>query len=151
MPKPRVLVVDDNPSIRTLVAELLELAGYAVATAADGLEALRAVERARPALVILDMHMPGLDGWGFARELRARGLELPMLVVTSAPDARRWADEIGAVGCLPKPFEIVALISLVGRLCGAPPAAASPGRQGRLWRQRTVAAAPAATLVPRRS
>src|SRR3712207_7416584 len=53
----------------------------------------RAVERERPAVVVLDMRMPVLDGWGFARALQARQIRLPILVMTAAQNARRWAEE----------------------------------------------------------
>src|SRR4051812_10630030 len=100
----RILVVDDDPSILDVISMALQLAGYSTETATNGLEALEAVERLHPSLVVLDMRMPVLDGWGFARELRVRGIQLPILVVTAAQDAGQWAAEIGADGVLPKPF-----------------------------------------------
>ena len=115
-----ILVVDDDPSIRETVSQILELEGYPVETAADGAEALRAVERARPAVVLLDMRMPVLDGWGFARALHERGVELPIVVMTAAQDARRWADEIGAAGHLSKPFELLDLLSAVEQVSAGP-------------------------------
>ena len=111
-----ILVVDDDPSILTTVCEILDLEGYPVETAANGAEALRAVERSRPSLVLLDMRMPVLDGWGFARALKERGLQLPILVMTAAQNARRWAEEIGADGHLAKPFELPDLLDAVERL-----------------------------------
>ncbi len=71
-PKSYVLVVDDDPAILTTVSEILQFEGYAVRTATNGAEALRLVEHARPWLILLDMRMPVMDGWGFARALRAR-------------------------------------------------------------------------------
>ena len=118
MPSAPILVVDDDPSIRSTISELLELEGYPVATAADGEEALQAVERARPSLVLLDMRMPVLDGWGFAREVKARGLRLPIVVMTAAQDARRWAQEIEADGYVSKPFNVTDLLDAVERLLG---------------------------------
>jgi CheY-like chemotaxis protein len=111
-----ILVVDDDPSILDVMSMALQLAGYATATATNGMEALAEVERVHPSLVVLDMRMPVLDGWGFARELHMRGIHLPILVVTAAQDARQWADEIGADGVLPKPFDIMDLLSSVSRL-----------------------------------
>ena len=119
-----ILVVDDDLSIRHTVSEILEMEGYAVKTASDGAEALAMVERARPALVLLDMRMPVMDGWGFAREIRARGLHLSILVMTAAQDARNWAQEIGADGYLAKPFELMDLLNAVERLGGPPTATA---------------------------
>ena len=68
--------------------------GYAVRTASNGLEALRIVALIEPALVLLDMRMPVMDGWGFARARRLRGITLPILVMTAAQNARSWAEEI---------------------------------------------------------
>jgi two-component system, chemotaxis family, chemotaxis protein CheY len=108
-----VLVVDDDASIRDMVSNILQFEGYAVATACNGLEALHVFEQTRPEVVLLDMRMPVLDGWGFARELRARGEEAHIVVMTAAQDAQRWADEVHAGGCLAKPFELEDLLSAV--------------------------------------
>lgn len=116
-----ILVVDDDRSILGLVTEILELEGYEVATAANGAQALQVVEQSSLALVLLDMRMPVLDGWGFARELRARELHLPILVMTAAQDARHWADEIGADGFLAKPFTLDELLTAVADLHTNPP------------------------------
>jgi len=115
-----ILVVDDDPSIRAVVAQILDFEGYPVQTATDGAEALAAVAQARPSLVLLDMRMPVLDGWGFARALAARGEQLPIVVMTAAQDARRWAEEIGAAGYLAKPFELPDLLAVVERLGPSP-------------------------------
>lgn len=97
------------------MSEVLDLEGFPVETARDGLEALRLLEACAPRLVLLDMRMPRLDGWGFARALRERGQDLPIVVMTAARDARRWADEIGARGYLAKPFELGDLLETVRR------------------------------------
>ena len=117
-----ILVVDDDATILVSVAELLELEGYAVATAANGAEALELTRNLRPGLVLLDMRMPVLDGWGYAREARDRGLDPRIVIMTAAHDARRWADEIGADGYIPKPFEADELIEAVERILGKPAA-----------------------------
>lgn len=111
-----ILVVDDDPSIRSTVADMLELEGYVVATAANGADALARAEQQRLSLVLLDMRMPVLDGWGFARGVRELGLSLPIVVMTAARDARRWAAEIGAQGYVAKPFELDDLLSAVQRI-----------------------------------
>jgi two-component system, chemotaxis family, chemotaxis protein CheY len=113
----RVLVVDDEIAIREVIADALQLEGYPVATAANGLEALHVVERERPSVVLLDMRMPLLDGWGFARELRSRGIQLPIVVLTAAQNARRWAEEIGAATFLAKPFDLNDLLDVVEGFC----------------------------------
>jgi CheY-like chemotaxis protein len=111
-----ILVVDDDESIRQTVSEILEVEGYLVAAAANGEEALERVEQAQPALVLLDMRMPVMDGWGFARALRERGIKLPILVMTAAQNASSWAEEIGADGYVAKPFDLDDLLVKVERL-----------------------------------
>ncbi len=116
MPDRPILVVDDDPSILETVSELLDMEGYRVETASNGADALRKIERARPRLVLLDMRMPILDGWGFARELKARGFTTPVVVMTAAQDARGWAAEIGALDYIAKPFELHELLSTLERV-----------------------------------
>lgn len=116
MTRKPILVVDDDPSILAMVAEILRLEGYTVDTATNGVEALKAIERERPALIVLDMRMPVLDGWGFAQELKKRGEKIPILLMTAAQNAQRWAEEIGAQGFVAKPFELTDLLSCVERL-----------------------------------
>jgi two-component system, chemotaxis family, chemotaxis protein CheY len=116
MPERPILVVDDDPTILVTVCEALDLEGFPVVTATNGAEALEAVDRDDPSLVLLDMRMPVLDGWGFMGAVRERGLNLSVVVMTAAADARRWAREIGAQGVLPKPFELDELLSAVERL-----------------------------------
>lgn len=113
----QVLVVDDDPSILETVTEALELEGYPVTTAANGLEGLRAVESGFASVVLLDMRMPVMDGWGFARELKERGVHLPIIVMTAAQNARGWAEEIGADAYLAKPFDLLELLDVVERIC----------------------------------
>ncbi len=72
MDKPVVLVVDDAAGIREMVSQILNDEGYAIEAAADGVEALAVVERVRPNLVLLDMRMPNMNGWEFARILNER-------------------------------------------------------------------------------
>ena len=114
----RVLVVDDDPSIRETLAEVLDLEGYPVETARNGAEALACVERRMPHLILLDMRMPVLDGWGFARTFRERyGNVRAIVVMTAARDARSWCREIGAEHCLPKPFDLLEVLEVAEQLC----------------------------------
>jgi len=66
--------------------------------------------------VVLDSRMPVLDGSGFAQALKDQGMSIPILVITGAPDARAWAQDIGADGYLTKPFELTDLLEAVQRL-----------------------------------
>jgi two-component system, chemotaxis family, chemotaxis protein CheY len=115
MPERPILIIDDDPAIRATVAEILTSEGYTVATAINGADGLQSLDRIDPALVLLDMRMPILDGWGFARALQSRGVHVPILVMTAAQDARRWAHEIDAQGYVAKPFELIDLLDAVGR------------------------------------
>jgi CheY-like chemotaxis protein len=112
---PSILAIDDDPSIRAVLSDALSDEGYAVQCAANGAEGLRAIDQAVPALVLLDMRMPVLDGWGFARMLRDRGVRIPIVVMTAAQDARQWAQEVGAIGYVAKPFDLIELLDAVGR------------------------------------
>jgi two-component system, chemotaxis family, chemotaxis protein CheY len=111
-----ILVIDDEATIRTMVSDVLVSEGYLVWQAKNGAEALAVLDRARPSLAILDMRMPILNGWGFARILRERRIWVPVLVMTAAVDGQRWADEIGAAGCVTKPFDFLDLLAEVERL-----------------------------------
>jgi DNA-binding response OmpR family regulator len=112
-----VLAVDDDPSILDLMTDILSGEGYRVLSATNGAEALRVLDADRPCVVLLDMRMPTLDGWGFAAGMRDRGLHYPVVVVTAAENARAWAQEIGADGYLSKPFQLRDLLRMVERFC----------------------------------
>jgi two-component system, chemotaxis family, chemotaxis protein CheY len=114
-----ILVIDDDAAILDTVSEILAFEGYPILTATNGAEGLRCVEQAQPALILLDMRMPIMDGWEFARILKDRGITLPIVVMTAAQDARQWAQEIGATAFLAKPFELLDLVNIVERLRGA--------------------------------
>jgi CheY-like chemotaxis protein len=113
MPDVHVLVVDDEPDIRATVSAMLEIEGYAVTEAANGADALHRVEEQAPDVILLDMRMPVLDGWGFAAELRRRGHRMPIVVMTAARDAAHWAGEIAASAFVAKPFGFDDLITAV--------------------------------------
>lgn len=123
-----ILVVDDDAAIREVVAEVLEEEGYAVAMAASGEEALAMLDVVNPALVVLDMRMPVMNGWEFAEQLSSRcDNRIPILVMTAAVDAAQRAAEIGAAGTLSKPFDLADLIEMVDALVDHAPQAGSPG------------------------
>ena len=109
----RVLVVDDDSSILDTVTAILSGEGYQVMAAGGGQEALALVRTWHPTLVLLDMRMPVVDGWAVARSLNEAGARMPIVVMTAAESARRWADEIGAAGHLAKPFTLDELIACV--------------------------------------
>jgi CheY-like chemotaxis protein len=116
----RILVVDDDAALRVVLATVLEMEGYAVRAAADGAAALRAIATERPALILLDLRMPGLGGRDVAAALRAGGVHIPVLAMTAAPGGPAWAAEIGSAGWIAKPFDLLDHLEEVARLC--PPA-----------------------------
>ena len=110
----RVLVVDDDKGIREFVRTVLSDEGYDVAEATDGQQALDRVAQRRPDVILLDMRMPVMDGWEFARTYRERpGPHAPIVIVTAALDVAKDAKEIGADGFLAKPFQLDDLLQLV--------------------------------------
>ena len=110
-----VLVVDDDTSILDTVSSILSGEGYDVVSASTGQEALAAVARTRPLVILLDMRMPVMDGWAVARAMREQGIKVPIVVMTAAESAKRWADEVGAEGYLAKPFGLDELLDTVER------------------------------------
>ena len=100
----RVLVVDDDPALLQLVAMTLRDEGFGVLTAANGEEALAVVNDDDVSAIVLDLEMPVMDGRSFFRELRARGYQTPVLLL-SANQPRAARREIGAEAALEKPFE----------------------------------------------
>jgi two-component system, chemotaxis family, chemotaxis protein CheY len=89
--------------------------GYRVQTATNGAEGLDAVATSLPDVVLLDMRMPVLDGWGFAKALAERGIRVSVVVMTAAQEAGLWAKEIGSGLVLAKPFDVDALLEVVAR------------------------------------
>src|SRR5512139_516436 len=117
-----VLVVDDERDIREVVAEVLEGEGYEVLGARDGAEALGKLRAHHPALVLLDLMMPGMDGWEFcaARKREPDLCAIPVIVIS----ALGKVSGLDAAAFLQKPFAIDALVSAVRRYGGEPGARA---------------------------
>jgi len=114
----RVLVVDDDASIRELLSTALEEDGYEVVPAANGQDALAVCERWRPDVIVLDLMMPVMDGWTFAERLRERD-EIPIVVLSAATDLARHAKTIGAAAVVGKPFDLDQLLPKVARAAEA--------------------------------
>ena len=111
----RILIVDDDGSIRGMLADVFLDEGFEVVQAENGSEALALVEAALPAMIVLDLQMPVMDGPTFYREIRWQGLQVPVVVV-SAANALHVASELGADAALDKPFDIERLIQIVTAL-----------------------------------
>jgi two-component system, OmpR family, response regulator MprA len=113
-----LLIVDDDEPIRRMLARTLSAEGYGVSAAPDGGAALAAVERSMPDLLILDVAMPGVDGLGVAKRLRAKRLSLPILFLTARDSVADRVDgfDAGADDYLVKPFAIEELLVRVRAL-----------------------------------
>jgi CheY-like chemotaxis protein len=113
----RILVADDHPDVRESLAMLLELRGHEVATACDGVEAFEAAARLRPDLLLLDLGMPRLDGYGACRRIReqAWGRDLTVIALTGwgRDGDRRQTEEAGFDDHLVKPVAPAALLEIV--------------------------------------
>jgi DNA-binding NtrC family response regulator len=118
-----VLIVDDDADLRRLLDMRLSAAGYRVATAASGEEALSRLAVERPRAVITDLRMPGIDGLQLFARIHAADPALPVIVLTahgSIPDAVA-ATQSGVYGYLTKPFEAAELLALLARAVGTAP------------------------------
>lgn len=116
-----VLVVDDEVDVQLTLRIVLETAGYRVTEAASAELALMILDTSTPDLIVLDLVLPGMDGWEFLRHLRERGLErLPVVVVsaTGDPGQKAIADEAGCQAFFAKPFGAEALRTAVAEILG---------------------------------
>jgi diguanylate cyclase (GGDEF)-like protein len=106
LPKPRILLADDDPTVQLIGAESLAASGFEVVAVGSGSEALAAFARVRPAAVILDVNMPGIDGYGVCERLRAEDADVPILMMTGRDDtaAIHRAYEAGATDFVGKPI-----------------------------------------------
>jgi len=136
-PRPgRILVVDDEASVREVIEQLLSAAGYEVVVAANGHEALALMPRVRADIVLLDLAMPGLDGPDTLRLLRAGWQDVPVVVLTGYPDSGLLSRALNysPFTLLAKPFRperLVETIRLIRRQqAGAENAAGSPPPPG---------------------
>ena len=112
-----VLVVDDDPAIRGLVADALRDEGYSVDLAAHGREALEAMRLRRPATIVLDLMMPVMDGFSFMQLCHLEHLcdDVPIVVISAVTDALLRVREVPVHACIAKPFDLDDLIQTVAR------------------------------------
>ncbi|MEV0298971.1 response regulator transcription factor [Nocardia sp. NPDC050710] len=123
MPEARVLVVDDEPMIVELLSVSLRYQGFEVETASDGAQALDRARGFRPQALIVDVMMPGMDGFGLLRRLRADGIDAPVLFLTARDEVQDKVAglTLGADDYITKPFsleEVVARLRVVLRRAG---------------------------------
>ncbi len=149
MAQETILVVDDEANIRDLARLYLEKDGYKVVTAVDGQQALDIIQQAPPTLMVLDLMLPGIDGWEVCRRVRASSSSLPILMLTARNDDidKIVGLEMGADDYLTKPFnprELVARVRAILRRAG--PASAGP-KAGQVRQLGNVTADPTAREV----
>lgn len=104
----QILVVDDEPAILDVLSQFLTQRGYGVRVASGGAEALSLMEKERPALLILDIYMPGMNGIGVLRELFERKSAVPVILLTGSQDEKLLAEsmDLGAVEIIGKPIDL---------------------------------------------
>ena len=117
---PSILVVDDNHDNTDIIRHYLEVRGYPITVAHDGEEALAAFELVRPQLVLLDVMMPGRDGWEVCRLMKqhpalGKGLRVIMVTALDEWDDKRQALQTGADDYVSKPFDLAKLAATVER------------------------------------
>ena len=120
-----LLLVDDEANITDLARMYLEREGYMINTAANGLEALEAIRRDKPALVVLDLMLPGLDGFEICKKLRAENNQVPIILLTARDEDvdKILGLELGADDYMTKPFnprELVARVKAILRRLDRP-------------------------------
>jgi two-component system OmpR family response regulator len=113
--KKKVLLVDDEPAILKILGIKLRVSGFEVVTAINGQEALTLIDSARPDIVLLDVIMPGIDGFEVLRRLRGSSL-LPVIVFSARLENARKALSLGADYFLSKPFDIDDVIERIRSL-----------------------------------
>jgi len=119
----KVLAIDDSRTIRHLLSVTLGDAGFEVTTAVDGVDGVETFQDAQADVVITDINMPNMDGFGVINAIREGGVNnrVPILVLTteSGDDLKARARDAGATGWIVKPFDDVSLISALKRVTGA--------------------------------
>jgi CheY-like chemotaxis protein len=112
---PTVLIVDDDPAIRNMLVEVLSLEGYTTETAKNGREALDKLATSGPRVVLLDLLMPEVDGWGVMHELNANPAERAKhkIILVSALPRLEQSKDLQADGMLAKPFRVDQLMEVL--------------------------------------
>ncbi len=121
--RPTILCIDDDRLVLSMCKTVLEGRGYRVVVATNGQAGLALADKERPALILLDILMPGMDGFEVCRHLKATPLTapIPVIVLTAVKDAalNHRAYEVGAMSCLTKPFRFEALLTVIQATIGS--------------------------------
>ena len=116
--KGKILLVDDEPSILKILSIKLRVSGYQIITALNGNEALKLIKSEKPDLVLLDVIMPGMDGFEVLQKLRVFS-KLPVIIVSARPEYSKQAINLGANAFISKPFDIDELLKKIEYLLGS--------------------------------
>lgn len=119
---PTVLVVEDDPDLAEVVSMILAGAGYAPVTARDGREGLARMRASRPRVVLLDLMMPGMNGWEFRAAQRGDPAlsDVPVVIMTGDGNAASKAEALEANGCLQKPIDVGRLLRTIAEQAAQP-------------------------------
>jgi CheY-like chemotaxis protein len=116
-----ILVVEDNEDLREMMTMLLTSDGFHVATANNGRNALDQLPRVNPCLILLDLMMPGMNGWDFRRAQlslpHSHLAKIPVVLVTATADPARAQRELDAIDVIPKPIDFDRVLTTVERHC----------------------------------
>ena len=117
-----ILIVEDNELNRDVLTRRLRRRGFVISAAHDGLEALEKVNSEKPDLVLMDMNLPGLNGWEATEHLRGQGHRIPIIALTAhaTPEDRARCLEAGCDEFATKPVDFSSLLQIIERFIGAP-------------------------------
>jgi CheY-like chemotaxis protein len=116
-----ILIVEDDADSRLMLATILALNGYRTVSASNGVEALAAAHHHHPCVILLDLHMPVMDGEGFRREQLAEPAlkDIPVVLITAHNDGLAKAQALGVTCCIAKPLQVGEVLSQVAKYCPA--------------------------------
>jgi CheY-like chemotaxis protein len=113
-----ILIVDDDSSVRLMLARVLSNEGYGVLTAANGVDALGLAQTLSVDLVLLDLNMPGAKGWEILEEFDAKNIATSVIIITAMPNQQAAARAAGVETILEKPLDFPRLIQAVSQVLG---------------------------------